>query len=106
MLIYVWHKGGDFRNIKKAREILRELQVSDLYNTYICPALLFQHLGYDDVSTEEMRELRLDVLSACDKLIIAGGLDAGAAAEIDFAKLANMEVELYETDGNLRAFDQ
>ena len=41
-------------------------------------------------------ELCLDILSACDKLIVASDISKGVAQEIDFANLVNMEVEYLE----------
>ena len=49
------------------------------------------HTGYD----AEMENC-LDLLSACDKLIVASDISKGVQKEIDFAKLVNMEVEYLE----------
>jgi hypothetical protein len=38
----------------------------------------------------------LDLLSVCDKLIVASELSKGVSKEIDFANLVNMEVEYLE----------
>ena len=41
-------------------------------------------------------ELCLDILSSCDKLIVASNISKGVAKEIDFANLVGMEVEFLE----------
>ena len=38
----------------------------------------------------------IDILSVCDKLIVASELSKGVAIEIDFANNVNMEVEYLE----------
>ena len=41
-------------------------------------------------------ELCLDILSNCDKLIVASEISKGVAREVDFANLVGMEVEWLE----------
>jgi hypothetical protein len=72
------------------------LQIKDLDNTYICPLLAFSHLQYGEIGYDEEMEACLDLLSACDKLIIASPLSRGVKKEIDFSKLVGMEVEYLE----------
>ena len=97
MLIYIAHKhGGKVENIERARQITHDLQVNDLENSYICPLLLFSHLRYGEIGYDAEMELCLDILSACDKLIVASDISKGVAQEIDFANLVNMEVEFLE----------
>lgn len=99
MLVYIAHKhGGKEENIERAKQITHDLQVKDLENSYICPLLLFSHLRYGEIGYEAEMELCLDILSNCDKLIVASGfLDSvGVQKEIDFANLVGMEVEYLE----------
>lgn len=97
MLIYIAHKhGGKPENIERAKQITHDLQVNDLENSYICPLLLFSHLRYGEIGYDAEMELCLDILSACDKLIVASDISKGVAQEIDFANLVNMEVEFLE----------
>ncbi len=97
MLIYIAHKhGGKLENIERAKQITHDLQVNDLENSYICPLLLFSHLRYGEIGYDAEMELCLDILSACDKLIVASDISKGVAKEIDFANLVNMEVEFLE----------
>ena len=97
MMYYVAHAhGGNPENIERARKITHDLQVNDLENTYICPLMLFSHLRYGEVGYDAEMELCLDILSNCDKLIVASDITKGVAKEIDFANLIGMEVEYLE----------
>lgn len=97
MTIYVSHcYGGKEENIERAKKITHDLQINDLANTYICPLMLFSHLRYGEVGYDAEMELCLDILSNCDKLIVASDITKGVAKEIDFANLVGMEVEYLE----------
>ena len=97
MLIYIAHMhGGKLENMEKAKQITHDLQVKDLENSYICPLLLFSHLRYGEIGYEAEMDLCLDILSSCDKLIVASDVSKGVAREIDFANLVGMEVEYLE----------
>ena len=97
MLIYVAHKyGAKFENLERAKQITHDLQINDLENSYICPLLLFSHLRYGEIGYEAEMDLCLDILSSCDKLIVASDISKGVAREIDFANLVGMEVEYLE----------
>ena len=99
MLIYIAHKhGGKVENIERAKKITHDLQVNDLANSYICPLLLFSHLRYGEIGYEAEMDLCIDILSSCDKLIVASDLSKGVCREIDFANLVGMEVEYLEED--------
>ena len=94
MIIYVSHAfGGKQENLERAKKITHDLQVADLENTYICPLLTFSHLKYGEIGYDAEMDLCLDILSSCDKLIVASDLSKGVAREIDFANLVGMEVE-------------
>ena len=99
MIFYVSHAfGGDPENLKKARAITHDLQINDLENCYICPILSFSHLVYGEIGYEEEIALCLDLLSVCDKLIVASEISEseGVRREIQFAELIGMEVIYYE----------
>ena len=97
MMYYVAHAhGGKPENLERAKKITHDLQVNDLENTYICPLMLFSHLRYGEVGYDAEMELCLDILSNCDKLIVASDITKGVAREIDFANLVGMEVEYLE----------
>ena len=97
MIIYVAHKyGGKKENFEKAKQITHDLQIADLGNTYICPLLAMSHLEYNEIGFDEEMDACLDILSACDKLIVASEISKGVSIEIDFANLVNMEVEYLE----------
>ena len=97
MLIYVSHAyNGDIRNFERAKKITHDLQVRDLENTYICPLLTFSHLWYGEIGYDNELEACIDLLSVCDKLIVASDLSVGVEKEVDFANLVNMEVEWLE----------
>lgn len=94
MLIYIAHMhGGKLENMERAKQITHDLQVNDLENSYICPLLLFSHLRYGEIGYDAEMDLCLDILSSCDKLIVASDLSKGVCREIDFANLVGMEVE-------------
>ena len=107
MLIFVSHRyGGDKENIEKAKKITHDLQVKDLANCYICPLLTFSHLEYGEIGYENELELCLDILSSCDRLIVASEISKGVRMEIDFAKLVKMEVMTLDENGELRPFTE
>ena len=107
MLIYVGHCfGGKAENIEKAKKITHDLQVKDLANCYICPLLTFSHLEYGEIGYENELELCLDILSSCDRLIVASEISKGVRMEIDFAKLVKMEVMRIDENGDLRPFTE
>ena len=98
MLYYVAHcYGGDLRNFERARRITHELQISDLQNTYICPLLAFSFLEYNELGFEAEMDLCIDLLSACDVLLVVSKITKGVQCEIDFARQVGMEVQYIET---------
>ena len=88
--------GGKPENVERAKQITHDLQVADLENSYICPLLLFSHLRYGEIGYDAEMDLCIDILSSCDKLIVASDISKGVAREIDFANLVGMEVEYLE----------
>ena len=109
MICYVAHRyGGDKSNIEKANKITHDLQVKDLANCYICPLLTFSHLEYGEIGFDNEMELCLDILSQCDKLIVASDFSnsKGVQMEIDFAKLVKMEVVRLDEFGKLQPFTE
>ena len=107
MIIYVSHiYQGKPENLERAKKITHDLQVADLENTYICPLLALSHLEYNEVGYDEEINLCIDLLSECDRLIVASEISKGVQLEIDFAKLVNMEVLRLEKDGTLQPFTE
>ena len=78
--------------------------MADLENTYICPLLTFSHLQYGELGYDDEMNLCIDLLSECERLIVASEISKGVQLEIDFAKLVNMEVLRLEENGALRPF--
>lgn len=96
-IYYVAHKfSGKQESLERAKQITHDLQVNDLENTYICPLLTFSHLQYGEIGYDAEMELCIDILSECQKLIVASDISKGVAREIDFANLVGMEVEYLE----------
>ena len=96
--IYVSHAyGGKIENLERAKKITHDLQVNDLENCYICPLLAFSHIGYNEIGYEEEMALCEDLLTICDKLIVASDLSEGVEREITLAEKCNMEI-LYLED--------
>lgn len=103
MLYYVAHcYQADLNNLEKAKRITRNLQISDLENTYLCPLLTLSHLKYGEIGIDAEMELCYDLLSACDVLIVASEITLGVQLEIDFAEMVGMEVLYLDEYGNLR----
>ena len=99
MLIFVSHcYGKDKENIEKAKKITHDLQIKDPKNCYICPLMAFSHLNYNEIGYDEELEICLDLLTLCDKLIVASKVSEGVFREIDLAEECNMEVEYLETE--------
>ena len=106
-MYYVAHAySGVKGNIKKAKKITHDLQVNDLANCYICPLLTFSHLKYGEIGYDEEMELCLDLLTVCDKLIVASEVSQGVRKEIALARRINMEVLTIDEDGTLRPFTE
>ena len=96
-IFYVAHAyGGKEENLERAKKITHDLQVKDLANCYICPLLTFSHLEYGEIGFDAEMELCYDLLSQCDKLIVASRLSRGVSKEVDFANMVGMEVEWLE----------
>ena len=94
MLIYISHRyQGNPDNMERAKQITHDLQVADPGNCYICPLTAFSHLQYGEMGYDAEMEICLDLLSVCDKLIVASVPSEGVRREIEFAKMVNMEVE-------------
>ena len=96
MIFYVAYSYNDETDIEKAKKIVRDLQVNDLENCYICPLLIFSNIGYQEIDYEERMNLHLDLLSFCDRLIVASNVNETTQREIAFAELVEMEVEYLE----------
>ena len=94
MLIYTAHcYQGNPDNMERAKKITHDLQIADPYNCYICPLMAFSHLQYGEMGYDAEMELCLDILSCCDKLIVASIPSEGVRREIEFAKMVGMEIE-------------
>ena len=94
MVIYISHRyQGNPDNMERAKQITHDLHVADPQNCDICPLMAFSHLQYGEMGYDAEMELCLDILSCCDKLIVASIPSEGVRREIEFAKMVNMEVE-------------
>ena len=94
MMYYISHKfGGKPENLKRAKRITHDLQIKDTENCYICPLLAFSYLGYNEIGYEEEVALCEDLLTVCDKLIVASDVSEGVKREIDLAEKCKMEIE-------------
>ena len=94
MMIYVSHKFvGKPENLERAKKITHDLQIKDTENCYICPLLAFSYLGYNEIGYEEEMALCEDLLTVCDKLIVASDVSEGVKREISLAEKCKMEIE-------------
>ena len=93
MLLYLAHKfQGKQENMERVKKIAHDLQMENPAHCVVCPLLNFSFLVYGEIGYEQEMEICLDLLSACDVLIIASDISEGVQEEIDFAKMVGMEV--------------
>lgn len=91
--------------MERAKQITHDLQVKDLENTYICPLLALSHLQYGELGYDDEMNLCIDLLSECDRLIVASEIvSKGVQLEVDFARLINMEVFRLDENRALQPF--
>ena len=93
MLLYLAHKyQGDQANMERVKKIAHDLQMENPDHCVVCPLLNFSCLGYGEIGYDQEMEICLDLLSACDVVIVASDVSKGVQKEIDFAKMVGMEV--------------
>ena len=93
MLLYLAHKyQGKQENVERAKKIAHDLQMENPTQCVVCPLLNFSSLDYGEIGYEQEMEICLDLLSACDVLIVASDVSNGVRKEIDFARMVGMEV--------------
>lgn len=97
MIYYVAHT-----DLGKAQRITHDLQISDLENCYICPLLVFSELKSGEICKNDAEQLRLDVLSFSDRLIIPDGVEREKLIEYHFAQDVGMEVVRLDENGYIR----
>ena len=91
MMYYISHKfDGKPENLERAKRITHDLQIKDTENCYICPLLAFSYLGYNEIGYEEEMALCEDLLTVCDKLIVASDVSEGVKREISLAEKCKM----------------
>ena len=97
MMYYVSHIFlGKPENLERAKKITHDSQIKDTENCYICPLLAFSYLGYNEIGYEEEMALCEDLLTVCDKLIVASDVSEGVKREIELAEKCKMEIEYLE----------
>ena len=87
MIYYVAYEMDDVEN---ANKITWHLQMNDTQNCYVCPALVFSHIKGNEICADVVNDLKLDLLTVCDGLIIPEGVNADEEERL--AKLIKMEV--------------
>ena len=93
MLLYLAHKyQGKQENVERAKKIAHDLQMENPTQCVVCPLLNFSSIDYGEIGYEQEMEICLDLLSACDVLIVASDVSDGVRKEIDFARMVGMEV--------------
>ena len=93
MLLYLAHKyQGRQENIERVKNIAHDLQMDNPNHCVVCPLLNFSCLDYGEIGDDQEMEICLDLLSACDVLIVASDISDGVQKEIEFAKMVGMEV--------------
>ena len=102
MIIYVAHSG----NADEVAHTINNLQINDLLNCYVSPSLTFSYLKDEQINTDAVNELWLDLLSIADRLIVVDEKTDKIKMMIDFAKLVKMEVMRLGENGELRPFTE
>lgn len=98
MLVYVAHQyGGNKGYYDRAKGIVRRLQLAHKEDCFVCPLMAFSFLEYGEIDFEEEIEMCIDLLSVCDKLIVASPISKGVEIEIRYAEMFGLEVEYIET---------
>lgn len=104
---YVSHAySGKEENYNRAKQITHDLQVQRPQDCYVCPIMAFSHLQYLELGLDAQTEIRLDLLSLCDGLIVVGEKDGFMQREIEFAKMVDMEVHYIEPQNPRRCDEQ
>ena len=97
MVYYVTQKNnGSITEFERCEETIRRMQISDPENTYISPSVTFSYLAFNEMGDIE-REMRYDLLCACDALIVVGEITEKVSGEIELAEKLNIEV-LYASE--------
>lgn len=97
MMIYVTSARGDGEVFEAAHALQRQ----DLDNCYV----FFCSLERGEVGEAEETELRLDLVTACDGMVVIGNDDGIVEREVALARAIGMEVMRVE-DGQLRPIPQ
>ena len=86
----IYYVSYEMDDVENATKITWHLQMTDTQNCYIGPALAFAHIKGNEIGTNAVKDLKLDLLTVCDGLIIPEGVNADE--EEHLAKLVKMEV--------------
>lgn len=78
--------------MERVKKIAHDLQTENPNHCIVCPLLNFSFLDYGEIGYDQEMEICLDLLSACDILIVASDISEGVQKEIDFARMVGMEV--------------
>ncbi len=93
MLIYCSHAYGGNEDSKQLAEIkIRQMQLSDLDNTYISPVHAFGFL-YHDVPYDMGMELCFDLLMMCDIMLVLSEPSEGVKREMELANKLHIPIE-------------
>lgn len=96
MVIYVAHCDRSKYDFDRAIKITNQLQFEHPENCYICPLNAFSHLPYKNMPKALKKELRRDLISVCDMVVVASDITPIIDDEIEFAHLLEMGVEYLE----------
>ena len=79
MLIYIAHKfENNPENVEIVKNMLHELNLSDVENTYVSPVTLFGDL-YDLMSYDDGMKKCFTLLAKCDAIVFTGGIGGNHA---------------------------
>lgn len=92
-MIYVTGSCETQNDVNKVVNYLEILQVTDFAHCYISPLNAFSHLRSVSMPQTTRTNLRLDLLTDCEKIIVVGEIDGFVQAELDLAEKCKMEVE-------------
>ena len=81
--IYIAHPyGGKPENKAEVEQIIKDLVKQNPKAVYISPIHMFGYL-YDDVSYEQGIDYCLDILGACDELILTGDWETSRGCKME-----------------------
>lgn len=92
-MVFYTTAGGSGRSLMRARRVVKQMQVEDSENTYLCPFIALSYLAGSPLSFDDKMTLRLDLMCICDEVVVVGDdITEEVERELDFADSIGMAV--------------